>query len=42
MKMNFKDIDLEDEYKTPRDNITKDFWDFGTGNYTIYYDYEIE
>lgn len=24
--MNFKDIDLEDEYKTPRDNITKDFY----------------
>lgn len=24
--MNFKDIDLEDEYKTPRDNITKNFY----------------
>jgi hypothetical protein len=24
--MNFKDIDLEDEYKTPRDNITRDFY----------------
>lgn len=24
--MNFKDINLEDEYKTPRDNITKDFY----------------
>lgn len=24
--MNFKEINLEDEYKTPRDNITKDFY----------------
>lgn len=24
--MNFKDINLEDEYKTPRDNITRDFY----------------
>jgi hypothetical protein len=24
--MNFKDIQIEDEYKTPRDNITRDFY----------------
>ena len=24
--MNFKEINLEDEYKTPRDNITRDFY----------------